>query len=57
MAKGLAQQCDDLKASKGNYISLGVFLSTHHKKKEEHHEKAKLHHWGVFGYDYNVHFI
>jgi hypothetical protein len=26
MAKGLAQQCDDLKASKGNYISLGAFF-------------------------------
>jgi len=26
MAKGSAQQCDDLKASKGNYISLGAFF-------------------------------
>ena len=26
MAKGLAQQCDDLKASKENYISLGAFF-------------------------------
>jgi len=26
MAKGLAQQCDDLKASKVNYISLGAFF-------------------------------
>ena len=26
MAKGLAQQCDDLKASKGNYISFGGFF-------------------------------
>ena len=43
MGKGLAQQCDDLKASKGNYISLGAFFSpTHRIRKEEQNEKVKF---------------